>query len=90
MIEYGTNETWRWDGEFEEVRFHVSADGNPILCRLSREFIEDHCGNPSTPKACLDAAKERFDEITDIIGHWVANSRFEKDGSVLLRTGDWR
>ena len=88
-IEYGTNEKWRWDGEFDEVRFHVRVGGNPVLCRVSRECIEDHCGNPSTPETCLDAAKVYFDRITDIIGDRIARGHFEVDGSVLLRSRDW-
>ena len=88
MIDYGDNKDWSWVGGLEEIHFTVREDGKNILCRVSREFLEDHCGNPSDPVACLDAAKGLFDPITDKIGRLISGRRFEPDGSVLLRTSD--
>ena len=89
-INYGSNEDWRWDLDTEEVRFVVYDDGTEILCRVTRECLEDHCGNPQDEDTCLTAAKENFDRITDQIGFYVKFGRFDPDGSVLLRTRDWR
>ena len=92
MIHYGTNETWAWHLDTEEVRFTVWDDvsNREIECRVTREYIEDHCGNPSDPDACFTAAKEDFDAITDQVGPYIRAGRFEPDGSILLRTADWR
>ncbi len=92
MIHYGTNETWRWHPAIEEARFTVLDDdrNREIECRVTRECIEDHCGNPSGPDACFTAAKEHFDAITDQVGYYIGLGRFEPDGSILLRTNDWR
>ena len=89
-IDYGSNEDWRWDPGTGEVRFVVYDDRRPILCRVSRECLEDHCGNPRDEDACLTAAKENFDRITDQIGPYVKAGRFEPDGSLLLHSRDWR
>lgn len=88
VMNYGTNENWRWIGDTEVVEFAVEDDGKPITCRVSRGYIEDHCGNPpGTPESLLTAAKANFDEITDNVGALIAAGLFEKDGSILLRSG---
>ncbi len=89
-INYGSNENWLWDLGAEEVRFVVYDDGKKVLCRVSRECLENHCGDPQDENACLTAAKKNFNRITDQIGFYVKFGRFEPDGSVLLRSGDWR
>lgn len=90
MIAYGKSDDMWWDGSFMECRFRVYLDDrNSILCRISREAISDHFGNPETEQACFDVAKENFDEITDKVGEMLALERFESDGSILLRTSDF-
>ncbi len=84
VIAYGTNENWRWDGAHEVVEFTVHDDDRPIVCRVSYECIDDNFGNPKGPEACLDAAKERFDPITDLAGALIKAGRFEPDGSSAL------
>ena len=86
MIEYGTAQDWRWEGGFNEVRFRILVDGRPVLCRVTREYVEDNLGNPQTPEQCLDAAKAHFDQITDEVGRRASGGAFEEDGSVLLRS----
>ncbi len=88
-IDYGTNEGWRWNGLIEKVEFTVHDEAWPILCRVSYECIRDNFGNPDGPEACLDAAKELFDPITDIVGDLISTGRFEPDGSILIRTLVW-
>ncbi len=90
IIQYGTNENWRWDFDSEEARFDVTYDGKTIPCRVTRECIEDHCGDPKSADYCFTAAKEHFDAITDQVGFYVTAGRFEPDGSVLVRSQDWR
>ena len=53
MMEYGTNESWIWHSPTEELRFQVSQNGKPILCRVTRECISDHCGKQArSPQVC--------------------------------------
>ena len=89
VIAYGTNKNWRWDGSREVVEFMVFDEARPILCCVSRECIEENFGNPEGPEACLDAAKARFDPITDLVGAMISAGRFEPDGSILIRMLDW-
>lgn len=88
MIEYGTNENWAYHSNIECVVFTVSDDGKKITCKVSMEAITDHFGN-CDEQGVLDKAKEHFDEITDQIGDKIGKKRFEDDGSILLRSGDW-
>ena len=89
MIEFGNSDSMSWNGTYEEVRFDVIRDGQSIQCRVSRQALEDHCGNPKDAGACLDAANAHFNAITDKVGHKIAIGAFELDGSVLLSTSDW-
>ena len=89
MIEFYSAQNMYWDSTHEETRLKVLKDGNSILCRISREAIEDHYDSPQSAEACLDAAKQYFEEITDEFGRLIAAGRFEEDGSVLLRSRDW-
>ena len=90
MLDYGTNESWYWHSPTMEVRFRILKDGKPVVCRVTHECIKDHCGNPADESACFTAAKQNFDAITDQVGYYVSLGRFEPDGTVLLRTTDWR
>ena len=89
VIAYGTSENWRWNGSLKVVEFTVHDEARPIVCRVSYECIRDNFGNPDGPEACLDAAKERFDPITDLAGAMIGAGRFEGGGSILIRTLDW-
>lgn len=89
---YGTAADFVWDLDHAEVRFKVRQEGNhpPIQCRVTREAIEDHCGNPGSVNACLDAAKEKFDLITDKVQRRIANGAFELDRSILITSQTWK
>ncbi len=89
VMVYGANDNWRWNGAREVVELTVDDEGRRIVCRVSRECIEDNFGNPSGPEECLDAAKVNFDPITDLISHLIRRGRYEPDGSILIRTLDW-
>jgi hypothetical protein len=82
-------ESWRWDRQSQEVRLNAWLGSGLILCRVSRKAIEGRCGNSPSPSTCLRAAKEHFDEITARLDDLISRGRFEKDGSVLLRSTDW-
>ena len=88
MIDFGTNETWAYHSNTECVVFTVRDEGQPITCKVSMEAIEDHYGN-CDEQEILDKAKEHFDEITEQIGDKIGRKRFEEDGSILLKSGDW-
>ncbi|MCH8098262.1 MAG: DUF1488 family protein [Proteobacteria bacterium] len=89
MIEFGDNLDWKWVGGLEVVEFTIHVGGAPVICRVSRECLEDHCGDPKTAGEFLDAAKVNFDAITDRIQGLIAKRRRESDGSILLRSADW-
>ena len=86
VINYGTNENWRWDGTHAEARFEINNNGQRVTCRVTQEWIEDNLGNPQGQDKCFDAAKLAFDQITDLVGERIAHGRFEKNGSILIRT----
>ncbi len=89
MIEFGDNLNWRWVGELEAVELTIHVNKQPVVCRVSRECLEDHCGNPTTPGEYLEVAKMNFGAITDRIAGLIADERFEPDDSILLRSADW-
>ncbi len=80
---------WYWDHRHQEVRFYAWRNSGLVMCRISREAIEDRYGDPPTPNACVYAAKKHFNDISDRFSDLLAQGRFEDDGSVLLRSTDW-
>ena len=89
MIEFGDNTNWKWVGESDVIEFIIGLGGAPVTCRVSRECLEDHCGDPKTAGEFLDAAKVNFEAITDRVQGLIEGARFEPDGSILLRSADW-
>ncbi len=89
MIEFGDNLNWKWVGELDVAEFTINVDGFTVFCRVSRECLEDHCGDPKTAEEFLDAAKGNFGAITDRVHDLIAGGRYEPDGSILVRTTDW-
>lgn len=87
MVEYGSASQMRWVGSHEEIQHKIVVDGREVLCRATREYLEDRYGSLKDHSACLDAAQLHFDEITDAWGLLLVAGRFEPDGSILLRTG---
>ena len=91
MLDFGNTDSWMWHGPTLEVRFQILQDGKPILCRVTRECISDHCGNPTDDEAILTAAKQFSEPIENQLAHYITIERFEPpDGSILLRSADWR
>ena len=89
-IDCGSAENWRSNFDRMTVDFKVLDDGKPITCRVTRECINDNFGDPQTDDDRLDAAKARFDQITDIAMMLIRAGRFEEDGSIIIRGRDWR
>ena len=89
MINFANGDHWQWAGDLDAVRFTVHENSKPIDCKVSRECLADHCGNPTTPEDCLDAAKRHSYMIENKIGHLIAIGKFEPDGTILLRSADW-
>lgn len=88
MFDFGTNEEWSYHSNTECVVFTVINNEEKINCRISMEAIVDHYGDCEEDEI-LDKAKEHFDEITDIVGHKITANKYEKDGSILIRTNDF-
>ncbi len=88
-IKFRDNTGWVWISGPDVAQFRVEVGGSPVTCRVSRECLEDHCGNPTTPGEYLEVAKMNFGAITDRIAGLIADERFEPDDSILLRSADW-
>jgi hypothetical protein len=68
--------SWCWDYRKQEVCFCAWWDSNLVMCRVAREAIEDRYGNPPTPNACLEAARNHVNEIVDRISDLLEHGRF--------------
>lgn len=90
MINYGSPAAWKYSGEHDEVRFLVQLDGRHILCRVSREAIEDAYGPCPDNDTRLSRARQHFDQLTDLVGDKISSGRFEPDETILLETRDLR
>ncbi|NIP71897.1 MAG: DUF1488 domain-containing protein [Gammaproteobacteria bacterium] len=90
MINYGSPAAWEYSGEYGEVRFSVELDGRDILCRVSREAIEDAYGPCPNDDARLSRARQHFDQLTDLVGDKISSGCFEPDETILLGTRDLR
>lgn len=89
MIEFGNPQDMVC--ESEAVRLMAHVEGKSILCRVSREALEDLDGVASySPEELLTAAQQHFDKLTDAWGQKIAAGRFEPDGGVLLRSDNFK
>ena len=89
MIEFGDNLNWKWVGELDVAEFTINVEGSPVICRVSRECLEDHCGDPKTVGEYLDAAKKHSVAIEGRVQALIQRARFELNGSITLRSNDW-
>ena len=89
MLEFSTSDRVRWDSDRLGVTF-IAYDGDKaITCHVSRAAIDDNL-DYSTPGTILDKARAQFDEIAAQVRARVAERAFEADGSIRIKTGDWR
>ncbi len=86
-IKYGSVDDMYWRGD--TAHFKMIEDGKTIDCRVSREAIKDLFGNPADDNACLDAAKENFEAISDKALHLIKIRRFETDSSICVYFADF-
>ena len=89
MLEFGTANEVTWDSDRLGVTFVVYSDGKPITCYVTRAAVDDNLGY-STPGTILDRARAQFDDIAQQIRSRIDAKAFESDGSIRIRTGDWR
>ncbi len=87
-IDYGSAKNMKWLSEYDEVRFTVFYANSPVTCRVTGEYLSDHCGNPRTAEECLEAARDHFDAITDLCGDKITKGTYEEDGTILVRSSD--
>ncbi|MDX1401103.1 MAG: DUF1488 family protein [Kiloniellales bacterium] len=85
-----TPDCWHWDLGQKEIHFNAWYNNSLVMCRVAREAIKDQYGDPSTPTDCMHTAKKHCDDIAKVLDRLLAQGRFEDDGSVLLRSSDWR
>ena len=83
-ISYGSAANMSYDFDRQEVRVCATIGRAPVICRISRAYIEGRFGDQATDIECLDAAMLHFDRLTDEVGYLLATRQFQADGSVLL------
>ncbi len=77
------------DPETIEVRFRLE-DKVHTLCRVTREAIDDHCGSPRSKNHRIEAAQKNLSQIMTLVEWKISTRAFEPDGTVLVRSKDWR
>ncbi|MBC8741525.1 DUF1488 domain-containing protein [Paraburkholderia sp. UCT31] len=77
-----------FDGANLTVRFRARVDGEPVVCAITAEALEDHFGAESALEAALMAA---FDRGRQRIRSVCAEALDQNDGeSVVLHSGLFR
>ncbi len=89
MLEFGSSDRVRWDSDRLGITFIVYAGDKALRCYVSRAAIDDHL-DYSTTGTILDRARAQFDELTEQVRARIAARAFEADGSIRIRTDDWR
>jgi hypothetical protein len=76
-----------WDGEHQVVTFPAQVNGTRVRCAISREALEDHLGaNNIEPLNAFRTNRQRIEAKAEQL---IGRGRFERDGSILIRTADW-
>jgi hypothetical protein len=84
MLEFSAVEAW--DSGVECVSFPAVVDGHKIRCLISWEALQDNFGgNESDP---LDAFRAARQSVEAKAAQLISRERFEKDGSILIRSHD--
>jgi len=89
MLEFSTSDRVHWDTDRLGVTFVAYDSGKVITCHVSRAAIDDNL-DYTTPGTILDKARAQFEELTEQVRARVAARAFEADGSIRIKTGDWR
>jgi len=73
-----------WDGARMVVSFAAESNGRRINCAVSIEALQDHFeGDHLKP---LEAFRAHREQIESIVEQLIVRQRFERDGSILVRT----
>ena len=89
MLEFGPPNQVSWDSDRLGVTFVVYKDGKPITCHVTRAAVDDNL-DYSTTGTILDRARAQFDDIAQQVRRRIDARAFESDGSIRIKTGDWR
>ena len=89
MLDFGSSERLRWDADHLGVTFIVYEGNRAIRCYISRAAIDDNIGY-ATPGTILDRARAEYTEIVAQVRARIEARAFETDGSIRIKTGDWR
>ena len=89
MLEFGNSKDVSWDKDRYGVTFVVHQDGKPIVCHVTRAAVDDNL-DYSTTGTVLDRARAQFDDLAEQVRSRIESKAFEADGSIRIKTGDWR
>lgn len=90
MLDDGTADGLQWLSGPKVIEFIALDDGHPIVCRVSQKSQEHNRHCRPVAATLLGAARDNFGHIADCIGRLMQVGRFEPDGTILLRSSDWR
>ena len=79
-------QTEAWDGDRFVVSFPAEVDSHRVRCAISLEALQDHFGTKNLKP--LDAFRANRRAIEALAERFIKRQRFEKDGSMLIRTRD--
>lgn len=75
-----------WDGDRFAVSFPAEEMSQRIRCAISWEALQDHFGGDNvTPVEAFRANRCAIERIAEGL---ITMSRFEQDGSILIRSQD--
>ena len=74
-----------WNDDRQIVQFYAVDQLKRIPCAISKEALNDHFENGASH---LDIFRVNRDTIEAIASKLISRSRFESDGSILIRTSD--
>ena len=75
--------------KFEGIWFDGEVQGQPVLCKLSFEALEDDFGSDaSSAEKALNLFEAHSDQILGAARSKYAHQSFERDGSIVLKSGD--
>jgi len=81
------NLVWLPEGE---ARFQFWQNDWLVVGRVSRDALDEKFGPRASAEEYLELVSSNFQHaVTDSIGRLAALGRFEADGTVLLRPGQW-
>ncbi|WP_374404660.1 DUF1488 domain-containing protein [Niveibacterium sp.] len=75
-----------WPDAYDCVSFPAAVDERQIRCLISWEALQDNFGgNGVQPLDCFCLNRNRIEEKAE---RFIAQGRFEADGSILIRSQD--